>query len=320
MALLSKGKKIFSSKKDTVYLFYSGKGGVGKTSIAAASALKYSEKGKKTLIISVDPAHSLSDSFEKKIGGEITEIVKNLSAVEIDPAMAMEEYKKKLSPQLEGMESLKGLGLGDLFDMVGKTPGIDEIAAFDKFLQYMHQKEWDVIIFDTAPTGHALRFLSLPEVLDSWVGKMIKMRMQFSGMINIVKKVLPFGNPGEENPGMEQLEKMKKRIEEARIILEDPKKTHYNLVLIPEMMSIQESGRSLKVLKQYKIPVDTIFLNQIIPTNSSCSFCTGKRSQQLKRVGDAKNIFSHYRLVQLPLFKDEVRGLSMLKKLGALLT
>ncbi|MBN2042544.1 MAG: ArsA family ATPase, partial [Candidatus Aenigmarchaeota archaeon] len=165
---------MFSRKKETTYHFFSGKGGVGKTSVSAATALHFSRNGKKTLIISTDPAHSLSDSFETKIGGEVKELRKNLFAVEIDPKKAMQEYKERLMPKIENMGMLKGLGLDDTFDIAGMTPGIDEIAAFDKFLQYMQSKDYDIIVFDTAPTGHTLRFLSLPDVLDSWVGKMIK--------------------------------------------------------------------------------------------------------------------------------------------------
>ena len=102
-------------KRKTKYIFYSGKGGVGKTSCAASVALAFAKKGKKTLILSTDPAHSLSDSFREKIGGEVMELKKNLFAVEIDPKKAMEEYKQKMAPQMEKMEFLKGLGLDETF-------------------------------------------------------------------------------------------------------------------------------------------------------------------------------------------------------------
>ena len=269
-------------------------------------------------MISVDPAHSLSDSFDKKIGGDIKKITKNLFAVEIDPEKAMQEYKERFAPQ---MEKFKGIaGLEGIFDIAGMTPGIDEIAAFDKFLQYMHQTEYDIIIFDTAPTGHALRFLSLPEVLDSWVGKMIKIRMQFSGVIGVMKKLLPFGEEGDESMGKDQLEAMKKRIEDAREILSDPEKTHYNIVLIPEAMSIMESERSLKTLDRYNIPVDTIIVNQVLPTNANCAFCQERRKIQAKRLDSIKKVFKRYHLVHVNLFDKEVRGMKMLQELSERLT
>jgi arsenite-transporting ATPase len=309
---------LLKRKKETVYYFFGGKGGVGKTSMAAATALRFSKKGKKVLIISTDPAHSLSDSFDKKIGGEIRQLDRNLYAVEIDPKKAMEEYKEKLMPKMEKMDFLKGLGMEDTFDYVGMTPGIDEMAAFDKFLQYMDSSDYDVIIFDTAPTGHTLRFLSLPDVLDSWIGKMIKIRMKFAGVANLVRKVLPFGDSQEEGEsiGAGQLEAMKKRIEVARTILSDPAKTHYNLVMIPETMSIYESERSVKALEEYRIPVETVIVNQLIPENSGCDFCTERRKMQQERMKDIAKRFSRFSILRMRMFRDEVRGFRSLEKVG----
>ncbi len=310
---------MFGRKKEPSYYFFSGKGGVGKTSISAATALRFAENGKKTLIISTDPAHSLSDSFETEIGGEVRKLRKNLFAVEIDPKKSMNEYKEKFMPKIESMDFLKGLGLGDTFDVAGMTPGIDEIAAFDKFLQFMQSRDYDIIVFDTAPTGHTLRFLSLPDVLDSWVGKMIKIRMKFSGIADTFKKFLPFGDSDEkkkegEKMGTEQLDLMKKRIEEARKILSDPKKTHYNVVTIPETMSILESERSIKVLGEYNIPVETVIINQLIPENPNCPFCTEKRKIQQEKAGTIKKKFSDYKIRHLPLLKEEVKGFGVLEK------
>lgn len=305
-------------KRKTEFFLFGGKGGVGKTSVAAATALYFSNKGKKTLLISTDPAHSLSDSFETQIGGEIKKLKKNLYAVEIDPKKAMDEYKKKISPHMEKIEFLKGLGLEDTFDFAGSTPGIDELAAFDKFLQYMQSKDYDVIVFDTAPTGHTLRFLSLPDVLDSWIGKMISIRLKFSGLVGTLKKILPFGEPKEDEKklGTEQLEAMKSRIEEARKILSDKELTHFNIVLIPEAMSIYESERSLSVLKEYDIHVDTIIVNQLIPENKGCPFCTEKRKIQQKRMKEIRKKFSDYKIKEIPLHKEEVKGFKMLEKVG----
>lgn len=305
--------------RSTQYLFFSGKGGVGKTSMASAAALHYARQGKKTLIISTDPAHSLSDSFEQQIGGRVTKIDKNLSAVEIDPKEAVREYREKFLPQQEKMEFLKGLGLEDSFDLAGEMPGIDEIAAFDKFLQYMQSTEYDMIIFDTAPTGHALRFLSLPDVLDSWIGKIITLRMRLSGIAGLIRKVLPFGDEGEQGFGAGQLERMKERIAQARQILSDPAKTSYHLVLIAEEMSILESERSLKVLKEYGIPVGTVIVNHLVPENRTCAFCSAIRARQQERLGIIRKKFAAFTIREMPQFKEEVKGLAMLRHVGAAL-
>lgn len=308
-------------RTDTNFYFYGGKGGVGKTSVASSAAIYFSQKlKKKVLVVSIDPAHSLSDSFDVRIGSEVRQVMDNLYALEIDPAKSLEEYKEKLVPSLEKIEFLKGIGLEDAFDVTSMAPGVDEIAAFDKFLKFMNSEEYDVIIFDTAPTGHALRFLSFPEVMDSWVGKMIKIRMRLSGMTGMLKKLLPFGGENEApSLGTEQLEEMKKRIEEARKILSNPKKTHYNLVMIPEQMSIMESERSVKLLKEYKIPVKSIIINKILPSNPSCTFCTYKRKQQLDRIKDIEKKFRSYKISRLEMFRDEVRGIDMLKKVAGAL-
>lgn len=144
---------------------------------------------------------------------------------------------------------------------------------------------------------------------------MIKIRMRFSGVSNILKKVLPFGNPEEENEniGTEQLEGMKKRIEFAKGILSDPKKTHYNIVMIPEAMSIYESERSLETLAQYKIPVESVIVNQLIPENSKCGFCREKRKTQQERMSEIRKRFDRFRILELQLFKHEVKGLKSLE-------
>lgn len=273
-------------------------------------------------MVSIDPAHSLSDSFEERIGGEVKQLDKSLYGLEIDPGKAMQEYKEKFMPGIDKMGFLKSMGLEDTFDIAGMTPGMDEIAAFDKFLKFMGSDEYDIIIFDTAPTGHALRFLSLPDILDSWVGKLIKIRMQFAGVANIARKLLPFGSDEERQSqdfGAEQLEGMKQRIRTAKQLLTDPKRTHFNLVLIPEEMSIFESERSLEILKGYGIPVKNIIVNSIVPENRNCRFCRTRRERQLSRLRTIEDKFRRYKIMELPLFMEEVKGRGMLERVAEML-
>lgn len=311
---LKKGKE-----RETTFLFYSGKGGVGKTSVAAATALWLARGGQKVLIISTDPAHSLSDSFDMEIGGEVKKVEKGLYAVEIDPKLSMKEYKEVFTPELEKVSALKGFGLEETFDMAGMTPGIDEIASFDRFLRYMNSREYDVIVFDTAPTGHTLRFLSLPDVLDSWIGKLIKIRVRLSSITGMVKKLLPIGDADEDkkDQALERLEEMKKRIKQAKEIMADPKKTQYNMVMIPEAMSIYESERSLTFLNGVGIPLHGVIVNQIIPQNLDCKFCKEKRRLQIERLDGIKKRFPKNNVLELKLFKEEVRGKPMLERVAS---
>ncbi len=297
-------------------MFYSGKGGVGKTSVAAATAMWLAAKGRKTLVISTDPAHSLADSFDTRIGGEVRKIDKNLYAVEIDPKLSMKEYKDMLSPELEKISALKGFGLDEAFDMAGTTPGIDEIASFDSFLKYMSSSEYDIIVFDTAPTGHTLRFLSLPDVLDSWIGKLIKIRMRLSGITTAVKKLIGSGADDGRDSALEKLEEVKKRIAQAKETLSNPDRTEYNIVMIPEAMSIYESERSLSFLKRCNIPIGNIIVNQIIPENTRCKFCSSKRALQLRRLVDIRKRFSPCKVLELNLFEEEVQGKKTLRRVA----
>jgi arsenite-transporting ATPase len=311
-------------RKQTQFYFFSGKGGVGKTTASAASALHFARQGKKTLVVSIDPAHSLADSFGMKIGGEVAKLGKNLYGLEIDPESAVQEYKEKFAPKLEG-GMLGSLGLAEGLDMAGMTPGMDEIAAFDRFLKFMGSDEYDVIIFDTAPTGHALRFLSLPDVLDSWVGKLIRIRMQFAGIAGIVGKLLPFGDKdGKEGKGgfdfgAKHLDEMKQRIKRAKEILTDPKRTHFSLVLIAEDMSILESVRSLETLNGFGIKVENVIVNNIVPENSRCDFCAARRRNQTEKLKTIRQKFGRQKVSQLPLLRDEVRGVKALEKVERLL-
>ena len=172
-------KDYFKFNKDnTTFIFVGGKGGVGKTSVSSATALWLAEQGKKTLIVSTDPAHSLADSLEVPIGSYPREIKTNLFAVEIDPDEAMAQKQAQLESQKaanpESAGGLLGMDfLSDQLDMASSSPGADEAAAFEMFMGVMNSDEFDVVVFDTAPTGHTLRLLSFPEVMDSWVGKIM---------------------------------------------------------------------------------------------------------------------------------------------------
>ena len=308
------------NKGKTTFVFIGGKGGVGKTTVSAATALWFSRQGKKTLIISTDPAHSLSDSYERNIGYNPTPIAENLEALEIDPDMAMKEYQAKMQEQ----QTLNpGMDMGmmqDQMDMASMSPGIDEAAAFDKFLQYMTTDEYDIIIFDTAPTGHTLRLLSFPEMMDSWVGKMIKVRRQVGSMAKAFKNIMPFmGDEEEEDRALEDMEQQKKQIREARGVMADPQRTTFKAVIIPEEMSIYESERAMEALKKNNMFTDGVIVNQIQPERVDCDFCKARREIQETRLQMIKDKFGNQVIAEIPLMDREVKGMDDLKKIGDIL-
>jgi arsenite-transporting ATPase len=308
------------NKGKTTFVFIGGKGGVGKTTISAATALWCARQGQKTLIISTDPAHSLTDSFEKNIGHNPTPIAENLEALEIDPEIAMKDYEAKMKEQ----QALNpGMDMGmmqDQMDMASMSPGIDEAAAFDKFLQYMMTDEYDMVIFDTAPTGHTLRFLSFPEMMDSWVGKMIKVRRQIGSMAKAFKNIMPFmGDEEEEDKAMEDLEATKKQIREARGIMADPERTTFKTVVIPEEMSIYESERAVEALHKFNINTDGVIVNQIQPEEADCDFCKARRQIQEQRLKTIQEKFGDQVIAEIPLMSHEVKGMDQLKEIGNIL-
>jgi arsenite/tail-anchored protein-transporting ATPase len=293
-------------------ILFGGKGGVGKTTTSAATAVWAAEHGFKTLIVSSDPAHSTSDSFEQEIGKEPTPIngVENLYAMEINPEEELTEFLPDLGASME--RPLKLMGIDDL-DVKQEDllfPGLDEALAFDKLLTYVESPYYDLIVFDTAPTGHTLRFLSLPELLDSWLVKVLKFKVQIARVKNLIT--------GKKDTSLEDIKKLKKRVEHVRRVLQNKDIASFNIVTIPEQMGIMESKRAMEQIREYGIHVHSIIINHIFPEDSDCGFCKARRRVQNKYIKMAKQLAKEQDLemAQLTIMKEEVKGVKMLKKIG----
>ncbi|MFX1239024.1 MAG: ArsA family ATPase, partial [Promethearchaeota archaeon] len=245
-------------------VMFGGKGGVGKTSSAASSGIWAAEQGRNTLIISTDPAHSLGDSLGMELSpGVPTPVdgVPNLTALEINPEVNMSEYQGLTSmnpmkeiglPGMEGM--MEGFGMGDIQELASSNPpGIDEAMAFGKVLEFIEtEHDYDLIIFDTAPTGHTLRFLSLPETLSGWVGKILKLRLKIGKLFGAFKGMFSKEKRKKDN-SLETLEKFNASIEKGRDDLRDPSKNSFVIVMISEEMAIAKTGRLINELIKYQI-------------------------------------------------------------------
>ena len=310
-------------------VMFGGKGGVGKTSCAASSAIWAAEHGRNTLIISTDPAHSLGDSLGIELSpGVPTPIagIDNLTALEINPKVNMADFQglTNINPMEEmGMSGLmENLPLfGDMEELTSMTPpGIDEALAFGKILEFVEtDHDYDLIVFDTAPTGHTLRFLSLPETLSGWIGKLIKMRVKIGNMFGAVKRMFSREEKKEDN-SLEVLERLNDSIINARDDLTNPIKNSFIIVMIPEEMAISETGRLLNELVKNNIPVSNIVVNQIYQdTTELCEFCKARRKMQEKNLVKIKEVFGenlHKNLIEVPLFKEEIREYVKLKEMG----
>ena len=310
-------------------IMFGGKGGVGKTTCAASSAIWAAEAGRNTLIISTDPAHSLGDSLGLELEpGVPTPIpgILNLTALEINPKANIEEFQSlsNINPVEElGMSGiLDSMPLfGDLQDLTSMSPpGIDETFALLKVLEFIEtEHDYDLIIFDTAPTGHTLRFLSLPETLSSWIGKLLKMRLKFGKMLGSLKSLFS-ANKDQENSSLEVLERLNDAIVHAREDLTDPTKTSFVVVTIPEEMAITETGRLINELNKYQIPVSDIVVNQLLEENRElCDFCKSRRKMQQKNMLVIKKVLEEQmgkNIIEVPLFSEEVRKYDRLKQFG----
>jgi arsenite-transporting ATPase len=308
----------------TQYVLYGGKGGVGKTTCAAATALKKARDGHPTLVISTDPAHSLSDVFDQSVGSEPTHVREDLDlwAVEVDPEERIGQYRGQVSAALDELDDL-GISLdeGDLDDVIeaGVAPGTDEAAAMDLFVDYMDDPRYEYIVFDTAPTGHTLRLLKLPDVMSSAMGKLMSVKSQVSTLADSVRTF--FGN--EEDEGEESdhdvdvdLQDLQDRMDRVADALRDPERTEFRPVLIPETMAILETERLLAELDAYDIPADSAVVNKVIedPT-PDCDLCQSRYSSQQKRIEEAREKFD-MPLTLLPLLHGEVHGLEAVETIA----
>lgn len=309
-------------------VMFGGKGGVGKTSCASSSAIWAAEHGRNTLIISTDPAHSLGDSLGMELApGEPTPVtgVRNLTALEINPKINMAEFQG-----ITNMNPMEGLGMGGMMDTFGmgdledfasmNPPGIDEALAFGKVLEFIEtEHEYDLIVFDTAPTGHTLRLLSLPDTLSGWLGKLLKLRLKMGKLFGTFKKVFSKGEQKEDN-SLEILERLNNSIVNAKDDLTNPVINSFIVVMIPEEMAIAETGRLLNELMKYNIPVSNIVINQLYSdTEELCDFCKARREMQQKNLLKIRDIFGKKlgkNLIEVPLFREEIREYHKLKEMG----
>ncbi|MFX1557170.1 MAG: ArsA family ATPase [Promethearchaeota archaeon] len=313
-------------------VMFGGKGGVGKTTCASSSAIWAAEHGRNTLIISTDPAHSLGDSLGISLPpGEPTPVpgINNLTALEINPKANIAEFQglTNINP-MEGMGMpgmMEGMPLmEDLQELTSMNPpGIDEALALLKVLEFIEtEHDYDLIIFDTAPTGHTLRFLSLPETLSGWIGKLLKMRVRFGNLFGAIKRMFS-GEEKQKDQSLEILERLNDSILRARDDLTNPIKNSFVIVMIPEEMAITETGRLLNELVKYDIPNFNIVVNQLYQdTEELCDFCKSRRNMQQGNLKKIRAIFKEKlgkNIIEIPLFKEEVREYNKLKEFSQFL-
>lgn len=240
-------------------IFVGGKGGVGKSTSAAAIAWKSAEEGHNTLLISTDPAHNLGDIFNQSIGGKTTKVSDNLSALEIDPEIETNNYIKGVKENLKGVVH-SGM-MEEVYrqlDTAKASPGADEAALFDKLISIIleESEHYDKLIFDTAPTGHTIRLLSLPELMGVWIEGMLQKRQKTNENYT---QLLNDGDPIED-PIYDVLKTRQERFSKAREVLLDGKVTGFVFVMNPERLPILETQKAIELLDKYHLHVKTLIV------------------------------------------------------------
>ena len=289
-------------------LLFGGKGGVGKTTTSTSTAVGLADSGLKVLLVSSDPAHSTSDSLGVQLGPVPTKVegVPGLWGLELDPEARISDHIPKLTESLGPMLGGQDPEL-NASEMV--LPGLDEAMAFDELLKHLENPDWDVIVFDTAPTGHTLRFLALPEIIEKWADKIIRMHRLTGGI-----RALMFG--AKEGEKMrEELEKFRRRVLHVRRILCNPEVTRFTLVTIPEKMGVNETIRAHQSLAEFNLPVTGCVINRMTP-DLDHSFIQTRRENERKNVSDLKAALPDLILHEVELKDSDIHGIDALRAIS----
>lgn len=302
--------------KQKVVMFV-GKGGVGKTTISAASALHFASQGNKTLIISTDPAPSLSDIFEVNIGDKETKITENLYAIELSFDEVLRRWKEKFGGEIyEVISSFIEVDYS-IVDYVGSAPGIDEEFMLDYIYGIFMEGKYERIVWDTAPMGHTLRLLKFPGKFIGHLEGASKVYMNVFNYIETVKGIVK----GKKRSVFQIINSWMDLAEKVSVFMRDSDNVCYVAVTVPEALVVYQTKRIVEEFKNFGLNIDSVVINNII-VDSDCMFhrkrkeIQGKYIDEVKKMAD-ENSFSG--LIEVPLFSDEVKGIEKLKKVGEIL-
>lgn len=293
-------------------IFFGGKGGVGKTTCSASYALYEAKRGLKTLLVSTDPAHSTSDIFEKTINDNITNIYPNLDAIEISGEKESKKYMDSVRGSLKQIVSpIIIQEINKQIDAAAISPGTEEAALFDKMIEIIIEKndEYDRIIFDTAPTGHTLRLLSLPELLGAWLDSLIQKR---SKSVNLMSMALKGQKASEKELEKDEVIKVLKRrydkVLSAKKIMMDDHQLSFIFVINAEKLPIDETIKAINILEKYNILVSGIIVNKILPDNMKDEFWISKKEQEQNYLKIIAETFKGKKIFTLPLLKEDMKA------------
>jgi len=315
------------SGPDNRFCFVGGKGGVGKTSTSAALGVESADSGLKTLIISTDPAHSLSDALDIQLSGDpvvVDGTEGNLFAMEVDTKRAIGEFKDLLQQYVNegtgvGADLARRFGLAEFSDILANTPpGIDELVALTQVVSLVKSGQFKRVIVDTAPTGHTLRLLAFPDFIDQFLGQILRLKRRIDDLVASVKNVFT-GAATEVGRAADRVETFRKNMTELKELFADSERTQFCVVTIPTELAVAESERLVVSLKSSKMTVNNLIVNQILPEHATEAYLKRRVKEQSKSVDELESISSEefpISIAKVNYFDEEVRGVAGLRNLS----
>ena len=317
-----------------------GKGGVGKTTTSSALALLATSRGKKVLLVSTDPAHSLSDAFNRPIGDTITRLAPDLDALELDPDREVARHLANVSAQLKRFTRPEMYSeIERQMRLTAQSPGAQEAAMLERMANVIEQglTDYDLVIFDTAPTGHTLRLLSLPEAMAAWTQGLLNANKRSEKLADVLGHLTPKAGRDVANPladpnehataGMNQRNKAitktllarQRLLQRTREILTDSQRSALLFVLTPEKLPILETSRAVQSLMQEKLPLAGLVVNRILPDHADGDFLAARRSQEKQHLAQIAQDFASLPHYKVALQATDIQGLTALQQMASLL-
>ena len=296
-----------------------GKGGVGKTTCAAAIALHFSLQGKKTLIISSDPTPSLSDIFEMEIGDQETPIknVKDLYGIEVSSEVVLKKWKERFGPEIYEVVSSFASVDYDFVEYIGGAPGIEEEYMLNYILELVEGGQYDLVVWDTAPAGHTLRLLHLPQIFLKHLEAATKFYMNLYSYFEKLKESVKL-KKGKRSL-LEIISGWENLAEKVVSFIRDTQKSDFIIVTIPEALGVRQTERIIKDFDGYQLNVNHLIVNYVIQ-EADCNFHKMRKEMQQHYIKILKDLYSHrIKLIELPLMPYEIKGVERINKISEIL-
>jgi len=293
-------------------LFFGGKGGVGKTTSAAATALQASRAGKRVLLVSTDPAHNTSDILGRPIGPEIVEVLPNLHALEVDATQESARYVEEVKERIKALFGHAILKEANRqIDLAASMPAAEEVALFDRIGSLIRGEDdrFDLLVFDTAPTGHTLRLIRMPELMEAWIRALSRSRRAMLGV----------DQEDKNDPIMMSLGDRLERLREFRARLISPRVTAFVLVLNAERLPIEETARALAQLEEAGVRVGALIVNRVLPASSIDPFLIARQAQERVYLDEIASRFADVPRLRVPQLPRDVHGIETLQTIAAAL-